>query len=277
MQKILVTGSAGFIGFHLINKLIKYDFQILGIDSLNDYYSIKLKLDRLSQLGIFPEKIDKNNLINSSFHKDLTFACIDISDAKMINRLFEEHKFNVVINLAAQAGVRYSMINPKAYLSSNINGFFNILEACKEFPVSHLIYASTSSVYGLNTNFPLKENESTDNPVSLYAATKKTNELMAHAYSNLFGIPTTGLRFFTVYGPWGRPDMSPFLFTNAIFNGHPINVFNNGNMMRDFTFIDDIVESIYRLIELPPKESLSVYVNNENSVSNNKILFLTEF
>lgn len=235
---ILVTGSAGFIGFHLSSLLLAKGYQVIGIDNLNDYYDVKLKEDRL-------EILKQND--NFTFHK------IDLKDKGKIDNLFFKYKFDYVVNLAAQAGVRYSITNPYAYVDSNLIGFVNILEACRNNPVKHLLYASSSSVYGGNKVAPFSTNHNVDHPVSLYAATKKSNELMAHTYSHLYGIPTTGLRFFTVYGPWGRPDMAYFLFTKNIVEGKTINVFNHGKMERDFTYIDDIVEGIYKLIPLAPK------------------------
>ncbi|WP_025162157.1 NAD-dependent epimerase [Paraclostridium bifermentans] len=239
-MKILVTGAAGFIGFHLCKYLLGNDFQVIGIDNLNDYYDINLKEKRLDNL---------NEMENFNFYK------IDLKDKQDIDRLFKQNKFDYVINLAAQAGVRHSIENPYAYVDSNLIGFVNILEACRHYPVKHLLYASSSSVYGGNKVAPFSTEHQVDHPVSLYAATKKSNELMAHTYSHLYKIPTTGLRFFTVYGPWGRPDMAYFSFTDAILNDKPINVFNHGKMERDFTYIDDIVEGIYRLLPLAPKSN----------------------
>ena len=235
MKNILITGSAGFIGFHLSKRLLNMGYNIIGIDNINDYYNPKLKEDRLKQLE----------------SKNFTFIKSNLEDVEIINESFDKYQPNIVINLAAQAGVRYSLENPHAYINSNIVGFTNILEACRHFNVEHLIYASSSSVYGANTSKPFSTSDNIDHPLSLYAATKKSNELMAHTYSHLYGLPTTGLRFFTVYGPWGRPDMALFLFTKAIVNDEPIDVFNHGNMMRDFTYIDDIVESITRLTKRP--------------------------
>jgi UDP-glucuronate 4-epimerase len=237
-EKILVTGAAGFIGFHLSKRLCKDGWEVTGLDNLNDYYDINLKLARLKQL---------------TQYENFKFTKLDLTDKEGIINLFKTEKFEYVVNLAAQAGVRYSLINPYAYTESNITGFLNILEACRHNPVKHLVYASSSSVYGANTKIPFSVHHNVDHPLSLYAATKKANELMAHTYSNLYNIPTTGLRFFTVYGPWGRPDMAAFLFTKAITEGKPIDVFNNGNMKRDFTYIDDIVEGIYRVIPQPPR------------------------
>jgi UDP-glucuronate 4-epimerase len=237
-DRILVTGAAGFIGFHLTKKLCENGYSVVGIDNLNDYYSVELKRARLEQL---------QTLHGFSFQQK------DISNKAAVDTLFAGGAFPYVVNLAAQAGVRYSIQNPYAYVESNITGFLNVLEACRHHPVRHLVYASSSSVYGANRKMPFSVHDNVDHPMALYAVSKKTNELMAHSYSNLFQIPTTGLRFFTVYGPWGRPDMALFLFTKAILEGRPIDVFNHGKMKRDFTYVDDIVESIVRLIPLPPK------------------------
>jgi UDP-glucuronate 4-epimerase len=230
-MKILITGSAGFIGSHLSKKFLQEGHTVIGIDNINDYYDPSLKEARLALLE----------------HENFFFYKLDLENLQGINVVFNKHIPDVVINLAAQAGVRYSLENPHAYINSNIVGFTNILEACRHSKVEQLIYASSSSVYGANESLPFSVHDNVDHPISLYAATKKANELMAHTYSHLYGLPTTGLRFFTVYGPWGRPDMALFLFTKSIIEGNPINVFNNGEMMRDFTYIDDIVESIYRL------------------------------
>ncbi|MBZ9687777.1 NAD-dependent epimerase [Clostridium estertheticum] len=236
--KVLITGAAGFIGYHLSTLLIGKEYQVIGIDNMNDYYDVALKEGRLALL---------------KKHENFSFYKIDLKDKEAIDDLFNSHKFDYVINLAAQAGVRYSITNPYAYVDSNLIGFVNILEACRNNPVKHLLYASSSSVYGGNKEAPFSTNHNVDHPVSLYAATKKSNELLAHAYSELYKIPTTGLRFFTVYGPWGRPDMAYFLFTDAILSGQPIKVFNHGKMERDFTYVDDIVEGIYKLIPLAPR------------------------
>lgn len=235
-EKILVTGAAGFIGFHLSLNLLRH-FDVVGLDNLNDYYDQGLKQSRLQILNQ-----------QTNFH----FRCINLINKPAIDTLFKEEKFDYVIHLAAQAGVRYSMQNPYAYLDSNLNGFLNIIEACRHYPVKHLIFASSSSVYGANRKMPFSVHQNVDHPISLYAATKKSNELMAHTYASVYNIPTTGLRFFTVYGPYGRPDMAIFLFTSAIFSGKPIDVYNNGDMKRDFTYVDDICESIYRLIPKIP-------------------------
>ncbi|MBI5049137.1 MAG: NAD-dependent epimerase [Deltaproteobacteria bacterium] len=238
MRKILVTGAAGFIGFHLCKRLLDRGDKVLGIDNLNDYYDVNLKKDRLKQIEGM---------------KNFKFIKMDIVDRKSISSLFSEESFDVAVNLAAQAGVRYSLVNPYAYIESNINGFLNILEGCRHNKVKHLVFASSSSVYGANTNMPFSVHHNVDHPVSLYAATKKANELMAHTYASLYNIPCTGLRFFTVYGPWGRPDMALFLFTSAIVEGKTIDVFNYGKMKRDFTYIDDIIEGVIRVMDKIPE------------------------
>jgi UDP-glucuronate 4-epimerase len=227
----------------------------VGLDCINDYYDINLKFDRLKQTGIEKNAIEHNRLVRSYDFKNYRFIKLGLEEKENILDLFRDERFDVVVNLAAQAGVRYSLINPQTYIDANITGFLNILEGCRHYPVRHLIYASSSSVYGANTNMPFSVNHNVDHPVSLYATSKKANELMAHTYSNLFNIPTTGLRFFTVYGPWGRPDMALFLFTKAMLEGKPIDVYNFGNMQRDFTYIDDIVESIRRLTYKEPAAS----------------------
>lgn len=236
-QKILVTGAAGFIGFHLSRRLLERGDEVVGLDSINDYYDVNLKLARLRQISM-----------NPAFKP----VRIDLSDRDGMKRLFSDEKFDAVVNLAAQPGVRYSLVNPYAYVESNISGFLNVLEGCRHNEVKHLVFASSSSVYGANTKMPFSVHHNVDHPVSLYAATKKANELMAHTYSSLYKIPCTGLRFFTVYGPWGRPDMAPMLFTKAIIEGRPIDVFNFGKMKRDFTYIDDIVEGVVRVIDRVP-------------------------
>lgn len=251
-MKILITGTAGFIGFHLAKKLLERGDTVIGIDNINDYYDVNLKYARLADAGISREAEQWNTPVQSSRYPHYTFVRMNLEDREQLNQLFENQKPDKVCNLAAQAGVRYSLENPHAYISSNIVGFMNILEACRHHNVKHLAYASSSSVYGNNTKMPLSTADRVDHPISLYAATKKSNELMAHTYSHLFGLPTTGLRFFTVYGPWGRPDMALFIFTKAIREGKPIQVFNNGNMVRDFTYIDDIVEGVTRVIDSPP-------------------------
>lgn len=255
-MKILITGAAGFIGFHLVRELVQSQgMQITGIDNINDYYSVDLKYDRLEECGIHRESVQSSCPADSERYPDYRFAKIDITDYEALNALFQESGFQVVIHLAAQAGVRYSIDNPHAYIQSNICGFTNILECCRHHHVKHLIYASSSSVYGMNRQIPFSEDANVDYPISLYAATKKSNELLAHTYSHLFHLPTTGLRFFTVYGPWGRPDMAPMLFSHAISKGEAINVFNNGDMQRDFTYVGDIVKVIPRLIEKAPDDT----------------------
>ena len=257
MDKILVTGTAGFIGYHLANRLLEEGYEIAGLDSINDYYDTRLKYDRLSRAGITRDEIEKNRTARSLRYPGYRFFQMDLEDHDAILQLFKEERFDGVVHLAAQAGVRYSLSHPEAYIQSNITGFLNILEACRKYPVKNLIYASSSSVYGLNASYPFSVQSNVDHPVSLYAASKKSNELMAHTYSHLFGIPTIGLRFFTVYGPWGRPDMALFLFTRSILKGEPIRVFNHGKMERDFTYIDDIVTGITRMIPRPVRPSSS--------------------
>lgn len=237
-MNILVTGAAGFIGFHLSKRLLEEGHSVTGLDNLNEYYDIRLKKDRLKLLDSRGEFL---------------FVKLDLADRAGMESLFSENSFERVINLAAQAGVRYSLINPHVYLKSNINGFLHILEGCRHHQVPHLVFASSSSVYGLNTSMPFSVHDNVDHPISLYAATKKSNELMAHTYSHLYGLPVSGLRFFTVYGPWGRPDMALFLFTENILQGKAIKVFNNGNMMRDFTYIDDIIEGVVRVMDHIPE------------------------
>jgi UDP-glucuronate 4-epimerase len=255
-MKILITGIAGFIGFHLTKQLASRGEDIIGIDNINNYYDVDLKYGRLNELGIaIREENDasvKTGKLYSSLYPNLCFLLADLNDAEKIQSIFESYRFDYVIHLAAQAGVRYSLINPDIYVSNNIQGFLNILESIKTKPVKHFLYASSSSVYGLNNIQPFSEYSAADHPTSLYAVSKRCNELMAHSYSHLYGIPTTGLRFFTVYGPWGRPDMAPFLFTKAIIEKKPINVFNYGNMSRDFTYVDDIVDGIIRVLEHIP-------------------------
>lgn len=247
-MKILVTGTAGFVGFHTAVRLTKEGHEVVGLDSINDYYDVNLKFGRLEESGISRNEIRYNRILTSRLNNSYRFVQMNLEDRENLNSLFSNEKFERVCHLAAQAGVRYSLTNPYAYIDSNIVGFMNILEACRHHKTNHLVYASSSSVYGLNEKVPFSEKDNVDHPVSLYAATKKSNELMAHSYSSLYGLPSTGLRFFTVYGPWGRPDMALFIFTSAILQGKPIQVFNNGEMERDFTFIDDIVEGVYRLL-----------------------------
>jgi len=250
-MKLLITGAAGFIGYHLTRRLAAENYSVMCIDNINDYYDVDLKYGRLKALG-FERKVQEttgtNNFTVSAIFPNVCFAKMDLCDMEHLLALFSKESFDVVLHLAAQAGVRYSLTNPNAYISSNIQGFLNILEAARLYPPRHLVYASSSSVYGFNSKTPFSESDAVNLPASLYATTKRSNELMAHTYSHLYNVPTTGLRFFTVYGPWGRPDMSPIIFTKAILEGKPINVFNEGNMKRDFTFIDDIVEGIIRVM-----------------------------
>lgn len=254
-MKILVTGVAGFIGFHVTLRLLERGDTVIGVDNLNDYYDVSLKEARLAAIRSHGQA------------ENFRFEKLNIADNEAIESLFQAEKPERVIHLAAQAGVRYSLQNPHAYIQSNIVAFTNILEACRSNNVQHLVYASSSSVYGGNTKMPFSEEDSVDHPVSLYAATKKANELMAHTYSHLYALPTTGLRFFTVYGPWGRPDMSPFLFANAILNDRPIQVFNHGNMMRDFTYIDDIVEGVVQVVDKLATANASFNTDNPNPSS----------
>jgi UDP-glucuronate 4-epimerase len=252
-MKILVTGTAGFIGSFVADQLIARGDEVVGLDSVNDYYDVNVKFGRLDRAGIDSGAVEYNKLMQSTKYPNYKFIKMKLEDKENIDALFKTEKFDRVCNLAAQAGVRYSLINPQAYVDANIVGFVNILEACRHNEIEHLAYASSSSVYGLNESMPFSTSDNVDHPVSLYAASKKANELMAHTYSHLFGLPTTGLRFFTVYGPWGRPDMALFLFTKAILEDKPIDVFNFGKMKRDFTYIDDIVEGVVRVIDNPPK------------------------
>ena len=253
MKKILVTGSAGFIGFHLTKGLLESGFDVLGIDNLNDYYDPQLKLDRLENLNAF---VSEKNLQHS-----YQFTKLDISDEYALKDLFNQHDFDIVVNLAAQAGVRYSLENPNAYIVSNLVGYANILECCRHASIEHFIFASSSSVYGMNTKQPFSTSDNTDFPISLYAATKKSNELLAHSYSHLFQLPCTGLRFFTVYGPYGRPDMAYYSFTKAIHEGRSIDVFNHGDMKRDFTYIDDIVDGILKVVQKVPEPIKRISTN----------------
>ena len=248
-MKILVTGAAGFIGFHVVRCLLERGDDVVGLDNINDYYDVNLKYARLAETGINKESIEYGKLVRGKRYPLYRFIKLNLEDREELPKLFERERFERVVNLAAQAGVRYSIENPWIYVDSNITGFVNILECCRYLGVRHLVYASSSSVYGLNANVPFKEDSGIAHPVSLYAATKKSNELMAHVYSHLYGLPTTGLRFFTVYGPWGRPDMSPHLFTRAIMEGQTMKVFNHGDMLRDFTYVDDIVEGVIRVVD----------------------------
>lgn len=286
-MKVLITGAAGFIGFHLVERLVKDINEVVGIDNINDYYDVNLKYARLAESGIkrediensirFPEPVSvsvDNLLIQSKKHTNYRFAKIDITDLSKLEELFKKESFTHVVNLAAQAGVRYSIKNPHAYVQSNLVGFVNILECSRHNEIKHLVYASSSSVYGANTKIPFSEKDSTDTPVSLYAATKKSNELIAYTYSHLYNLPTTGLRFFTVYGPWGRPDMAPMLFADAITKGEPIKVFNNGDMERDFTYIDDIIEGVVRCITSLSTKLPQADVNN---IGNSQPIKLMDF
>jgi len=262
-MKILVTGAAGFIGFHLVNRLAENGLEVVGIDNINDYYPPELKFARLQEAGISARAKNWHEKVDSEKYPGYSFVRMNLEDGEKIAELFESEQFDMVCNLAAQAGVRYSIENPHAYINSNIVGFMNILEACRHNPVKHLVYASSSSVYGNTKKMPLSTSDSVDNPISLYAATKKSNELMAHTYSHLYGIPTTGLRFFTVYGPWGRPDMAYFSFTKSILENTPIKIFNHGDLYRDFTYIDDIVTGIINVLQgvpntLPPYEIYNI-------------------
>jgi UDP-glucuronate 4-epimerase len=268
-MKILVTGTAGFIGMHLVKKLLSEGENVVGIDNINDYYDVNLKFARLEQTGISREAENYNISIQSSIYPDYRFIRMNLEDKEQVNKLFNIESFDLVVNLAAQAGVRHSIDNPEVYIQSNIIGFFNILEACRHYNVKRLIYASSSSVYGNNSKVPFSEDNNVDHPISLYAATKKSNELLAYTYSHLYGIQTVGLRFFTVYGPWGRPDMAYFKFVKKILCNEPIEVYNNGNLERDFTYIDDIIEGVMRIIE-----SLDKLQNNRTSGSlfNNEVL-----
>ncbi len=249
---VLITGTAGFIGFHLAARLLEMGWEVTGLDSINDYYDVNLKYGRLQAAGFNRQEIEYNREVKSALNPSHRFILMRLEDREALINLFERSgKFDVVINLAAQAGVRYSLTNPYAYADSNITGFVNLLECCRHFKAGHLVFASSSSVYGLNETIPFSEKHSVDHPISLYAASKKCNELMAHTYSHLYGLPATGLRFFTVYGPWGRPDMALFLFTKAIFGNKPIDVYNYGEMERDFTYIDDIIDGVVRVANHP--------------------------
>jgi nucleoside-diphosphate-sugar epimerase len=254
-MRILVTGVAGFIGFHLVKRLLKEGNIIVGIDNLNNYYDVRLKLGRVRQIE------------DSEWSSDFKFIKMDLADRERLQSLFEKEQFDIVVNFGGQAGVRYSIENPYTYIDSNIMGFMNILECCRHYPVKHLLYCSSSSVYGGNTKVPFSEDDRVDSPVSLYAATKKSNELMAYVYNHLFGIPTTGLRFFTVYGPWGRPDMAYYSFTEKLLKGEKIKIFNYGNCKRDFTYIDDIVEGIYRVMKRIPNQAMVYNIGNSHPES----------
>lgn len=288
-KKILVTGVAGFIGFHIVKKLCSnVNYNIIGIDNLNDYYDVSLKECRLAELGIKPDNFNYNVEYKSNSNENFSFIKLDLNDNENIEKLFRNNSFDIVLNIAAQPGVRYSLSNPFSYINSNISGFLNILEGCRHTHVGHLVFASSSSVYGLNEKIPFSVKDNVDHPISLYAATKKSNELLAHSYSHLYKIPTTGLRFFTVYGEWGRPDMSYYIFTKSIYEGKEINVFNNGEMERDFTYIDDIINGILMIISKPPEGNPQWNGNNPDpsssiapykiyNIGNNKPVKLLEF
>lgn len=277
-MKILVTGAAGFIGFHTVCRLAERGDEIVGLDNINDYYAVELKHARLAASGIVrAASLAEQTLTQSTEWAGYRFVKADLTDKSFIDTLFETERFDAVIHLAAQAGVRYSIENPYAYVQSNVVGFLNILEACRHWPVSHMVYASSSSIYGLNEKVPYSETDMTDRPVSLYAATKKSNELMAHSYSKLYGIPVTGLRFFTVYGPWGRPDMSPSLFLGAIVEGRSIRVFNHGNMYRDFTYIDDIVTGVCAVVDSAPVPDTNGVSASVYNIGNSKPVPLMDF
>lgn len=273
-MNILVTGAAGFIGFHSCTSLLAEGHTVVGLDNINDYYDVGLKLDRLAQLGIAREEaqVFGTYCSSSTFGESFTFIRVALQDREELPKVFDNHSFDVVVNLAAQAGVRHSIDHPEAYIDGNIVGFLNVLECCRNHQVKKLVYASSSSVYGNSDAVPFTEDQQVDNPISLYAATKKSNELMAHTYTHLFGIETIGLRFFTVYGPWGRPDMAMFLFTKAIIEGTPITIFNDGNLSRDFTFIDDVVTGLERVVTGPYKERSIIY-----NIGNSKPVQLLSF
>ena len=279
-MKILITGAAGFIGFFVCKQLIRKGHEVVGLDNINDYYDTNLKYDRLRELGVVRENAEKFGQISpSKTHPgSFSFIRLNLENREALPKLFQTRKFDVVCNLAAQAGVRYSLENPESYIDSNIVGFLNVLECCRHHNITHLVYASSSSVYGLNKKIPFETTDNVDHPISLYAATKKSNELMAYTYGHLYGFATTGLRFFTVYGPWGRPDMAMFLFTDAMVKGNPIQVFNNGQMERDFTYIDDIVEGVVRILEKDPKEKRNAKENYKiYNIGNNNSVKLLDF
>jgi len=275
-MKILVTGAAGFIGYHLCEKLIALGYNVIGLDNINDYYDVNLKFARLDELGINRNQISWNKLVDSQKNTSFKFIQLNLEDKVEVDELFKNEQFDLVCNLAAQAGVRYSLEKPFKYVDSNITGFLSILEGCRNHGVKKLIYASSSSVYGLNEKIPFSVDDNVDHPISLYAATKKANELMAHTYSHLFDIKTVGLRFFTVYGPWGRPDMAMFLFTDAILNNRPIKVFNSGNLSRDFTYVDDIVGGMVSIVNAFQKDSIQTNYKLYN-IGNSKPVKLLDF
>lgn len=272
-SKVLVTGSLGFIGFHLVQRLIRDGYIVVGIDNINDYYDVRMKYDKLPLLGIYSDNIYPNIVYQSEKFKHFQFQKLDIKDRFQVEELFRKHHFDTVVNLAAKAGVQYSIQNPHTYVSNNITSYINVIDAAKKYDVNHFVYASSSSVYGNREDVPFHEGDRVDHPISLYAASKKANELLAHTYSHLYNLPTTGLRFFTVYGPWGRPDMAPFIFVKRISEGKTINVYNNGNMMRDFTYISDIVEGICKVVE-DKKQAKGYKIYN---IGNSKPVNLNEF
>ena len=271
-KKILITGAIGFIGFHLTRKLISEGYNVLGIDNINSYYNVKLKYAKLPILGVEDIDLLPNILYQSSKYENFKFAKLDIKDRYHVEELFRQERFDIIVNLAAQAGVQYSISNPHTYIENNLTGFINLIDAAKSNHVEHFIYASSSSVYGNRTETPFKETDNVDHPISLYAASKRANELIAHSYSHLYQLNTTGLRFFTVYGPWGRPDMAPFIFFKRIIEGVPITVFNNGNMERDFTFVDDIVNGITLVLEGRKAYPYGIY-----NIGNSKPINLNDF
>lgn len=273
-MKILVTGAAGFIGFYLVKALAEQGHEVVGLDNLNEYYDVCLKYSRLSETGIDALTASDGKLVGSSRYSSYRFIRMDLTDRQAVNELFERESFDIVCNLAAQAGVRYSIENPAAYIDSNLVGFFNVLESCRHYRPQHLVYASSSSVYGMNEKVPYAETDQVDKPVSLYAATKKSNELMCHAYSKLYSLPTTGIRFFTVYGPWGRPDMAPMKFMHAILKGTPIQVYNKGNLFRDFTYIDDIIAGVMQILFAPSKAEIPYNIYN---IGNSSPIALMDF
>ena len=277
IRKILVTGSAGFIGFHLVKRLLSDGYEIVGLDNINDYYDIRLKYARLTETGISESEIAYGKLIQSKTFEKYRFVKVNLENREYLEKLFDVENFDAIVHLAAQAGVRYSIENPHVYVDSNIVGFMTILECCRHNKTKHLVYASSSSVYGNSDKVPFSENDQVDYPVSLYAATKKANELMAHTYSHLYQLPTTGLRFFTVYGEWGRPDMAPMLFAKAITEGEPIKVFNNGDLSRDFTYIDDIIEGVVRVIDYTPNKNIQQPYYQIFNIGNSQPVQLMEF
>jgi len=272
MKKILVTGAAGFIGYHIVKRLLERGDKVVGIDNINSYYDVRLKYSRLKETGIDQAEIADKELVQSATYSHYRFIKLDLTERDELNKLFETEKFDVVCNLAAQAGVRYSIDHPFSYIESNIVGFANVLEACRQNRVEHFVYASSSSIYGMNEKVPYSEDDQVDRPESLYAATKKADELMAHAYSHLYQLPTTGVRFFTVYGPWGRPDMAPFLFMKSTMNGTPIKVFNHGDMERDFTYIDDVIVGLEKIIDAPSTGELPYKIYNIGDSSPVKLM-----